>query len=253
VALCCALLDHNGTTFKEESAMPDSSNPFVISYLTLRKAVGIIGIALPFVLVFGKILVFDSPGIETSISAYYYTGMRNVLVGSLCAIAVFMISYHGPERADDLSGDLACLFALGVALFPVAPEANATPQQDVIGGVHYFFAACLFLTLAYFCLVLFRKKAPQPTLQKLQRNKVYAVCGGIILACIVLIIAAGLLPVDSPVRRLSPKFWLESIAVVAFGVSWLTKGEAILKDEVRQPPEAQAVVKASAQAQRPAA
>ena len=33
------------------------------------------------------------------------------------------------------------------------------------------------------------------------------------------------------VDSLAPIFWLESLAVVAFGVSWLTKGEAILKDE----------------------
>ena len=27
-------------------------------------------------------------------------------------------------------------------------------------------------------------------------------------------------------------FWLEAVAIVAFGISWLTKGEAILKDDV---------------------
>ena len=31
--------------------------------------------------------------------------------------------------------------------------------------------------------------------------------------------------------RFSPLFWLEAVAVVAFGVSWLTKGEAILADK----------------------
>ena len=33
------------------------------------------------------------------------------------------------------------------------------------------------------------------------------------------------------VEQLAPRFWLEAIAIVAFGVSWLTKGEAILKDQ----------------------
>ena len=32
--------------------------------------------------------------------------------------------------------------------------------------------------------------------------------------------------------KLNPVFWLESLAIVAFGVSWFVKGEAILKDEV---------------------
>jgi hypothetical protein len=68
--------------------------PLVLSYLGLRKAVGIIGLALPFVLAFGKILL-QSPGIQDSISAYYYTDMGNVFVGSLCAIGVFLMSTRG--------------------------------------------------------------------------------------------------------------------------------------------------------------
>lgn len=234
---------------------PKPGNPLVISYMTLRKAVGAIGIALPFVLAFGNMILFDSPGIQESISRYYYTGMRDVLVGSVCAIAVFMISYHGPERADDISGDFACLFALGVALFPVAPlpPAEPSPVEKWIGALHHFSAACLFLTLAYFSLVLFRKKAPQPTVQKLQRNNVYLGCGAIILACIAAIVLIKLLADGSRIMRFSPVFWLEALAIVAFGFSWLTKGEAILADEEQQPPSAGAAVKESARAQRPAA
>ena len=203
----------------------------VISYLRLRKAVGIIGIALPFVLAFGKILL-DGPGIQSSVSSYYYTVMRDVFVGSLCAIAVFLLSYRGYERKDDIAGDLACVFAIGVALFPVAPDMNPTPRDKVVGGLHLLFAASFFLTLAFFSLALFRKTDPtkRPTRKKLQRNVVYTICGYTILACIALIAIVTLLPSDTPVKRLAPVFWLESIAVVAFGISWLTKGEAILKD-----------------------
>jgi hypothetical protein len=39
------------------------------------------------------------------------------------------------------------------------------------------------------------------------------------------------LPKDSSWLSLKPVFWLESIAVVAFGISWLVKGEAIFKDQ----------------------
>src|SRR2546427_9941788 len=89
----------------------------VLSYLGLRKAVGIIGTALPFVLAFGKILL-ESPGIQSSISSYYHTGMRDIFFGSLLAIAVFLISYHGYQRKDDIAGDLVCVLALGFVLFP---------------------------------------------------------------------------------------------------------------------------------------
>lgn len=209
-----------------------SDSSLVLSYLNLRKAVGIIGASLPFVLALGKILL-DGPGIQDSISGYYYTQMRDVFVGSLCAIAVFLMSYKGYETKDAVAGILACVFALGVALFPTTPSSSPTPHDHLVGGLHYIFAVLFFLTLAYFSLVLFRKTNPDkiPTRQKLQRNNVYTVCGFTILACIALIGLSSLLPEESPVNGLEPVFWLESIAVFVFGVSWLTKGEAILKDK----------------------
>ena len=209
-----------------------SEGNLVLSYLGLRKAIGIIGTALPFVLAFGKVVLGD-PGLQSSLSGYYHTEMRDVFVGSLCAIAVFLMSYRGYERKDDVAGDLACIFALGVALVPMTPELNPTSQDRLIGGLHLLFAASLFLTLAFFSLVLFRKTDPTkpPTRRKLQRNKVYTTCGYTILACIALVPVAALLLGNTAVKDLEPIFWLESIAVVAFGISWLTKGEAILKDE----------------------
>ncbi len=204
----------------------------VLSYLDLRKAVGIIGFALPFVLVFGKILL-QGPGIQSSISSYYYTDMRNIFVGSLCAIGVFLMSTRGYDRRDEIAGILCCVFAVGVALFPTTPDTCATSQEKLIGKLHLSFAALLFLTLAYFSLALFTKTASDstPTPRKLQRNTVYRVCGYIILASILLTVIVSLPTVKSLVERLSPVFWLESSAVVAFGVSWLVKGETILKDQ----------------------
>ena len=210
-----------------------SSESFlVLSYLELRKAVGIIGFALPFVLIFGKMLL-QGPGIQSSISGYYYTDMRNVFVGSLCAIGVFLMSTRGYDRNDEIAGILACAFAVGVALFPTTPDVGATSQDQLIGKVHLSFAALLFLTFAYFSIVLFTKTAPDkiPTPRKLQRNMVYRTCGYTILASILLIVVVALPPIKSLVERLTPVFWLESLAVLAFGVSWLVKGETILKDQ----------------------
>src|SRR3989442_7994060 len=107
-------------------AQRDADNSLVISYLTLRKAIGIIGLLLPFVLSLGKIL-FESSGLETSISAYYYTSMRNVFVGSLCAIGVFLLSYRGFDVRDEIAGKVGCLFAVLTALFPTTP-------RDVLTG-----------------------------------------------------------------------------------------------------------------------
>lgn len=199
----------------------------VISYLALRKIVGVLGLGLPFIVSLGAALVFHQD-LQDSISAYYYTGTRDVFVGLLFAIGVFLLSYRGYERKDSIAGNVACAGALGVALFPTtSPDADhATP----IGVVHYTFAALFFLTLAYFSLFLFTKtNQQQPTIRKRQRNGVYKVCGIVMLVCIVLMLAQNLLTADFR-HQYRTTFVLETAAIVAFGISWLTKGKAILPD-----------------------
>jgi hypothetical protein len=159
--------------------------------------------------------------------------MRDVFVGSMCAMAVFFMSYRGYERQDALAGKLACVFALGVALFPVAPLGSVIVHQKIAGIVHLLCALSFFFTLAYFSLVLFRKTDPAaaPTPRKLQRNAVYTGCGYTILACIALVLVVKATDWDIAHPTLTPVFWLEAVAIVAFGLSWITKGEAILQDE----------------------
>lgn len=206
----------------------------IISYLTLRKLVGLLGIALPFVLVLGGKLIFGVDQ-QSSISSYYHTPMRNVFVGTLCVIGFFLLSYRGYERKDNIVGNLACLFAVGVAFFPTAPDHVISPRDELVGHVHLAFAAAFFTTLIYFSLCLFTKTTPgvAPTPRKRQRNAVYKVCAYVMAACVLLILVISLIPgVRRALQAYAPVFWLEGFAVMAFGISWLTKGEAILGDKV---------------------
>ena len=205
----------------------------VFSYLALRKTIGLLGIALPFVLSLGALILFHA-GIQSSISSYYYTGMRDVFVGTLFVIGFFMLSYKGYERSDDIAGDLGCLFAVGVALFPTTPDTAITSGARLVGYAHLVFAALFFMTLIYFSLFLFTKTDPNksPSRRKLQRNKIYRTCGYMIGICLLLIILFSLLP-DTMVAFLEaykPVYWFETLAILAFGISWFTKGEAILMD-----------------------
>ena len=214
------------------STEPANEKSMIISYLTLRKAIGIMGLALPIVLYFGAEIIFHD-GLQPSLSSYYHTGMGDILVGILVAIGFFLFSYRGYERSDDIAGDLACLFAIGTALFPTAPE-NANPCAPVISEyVHWIFAALFFITLIYFCLFLFTKTYPDRDMspEKIKRNRVYRVCGYIMSLCIVLIAVHGLIMSETSIQTYKPVFWLESITVWAFGFAWITKGEAILRDE----------------------
>jgi hypothetical protein len=222
--------------FRRDTMNPSNvtKDAMVFSYMELRKAVGILGVALPFAVALGGLFVFDN-GIQDSISSYYYTGMRNVFVGVLCAIGVFLLSYKGYDKWDAIAGDVGCVFAVLVALFPTAPAIGATDRQTVIGFVHLGSAAVFFSTLAFFCLFQFVKSDASQvmTSRKKKRNLVYKVCGSIMVACLILIVVAEIVHSrnpDAPFASLNPVFWLESLAIGAFGVSWLTKGEAILKD-----------------------
>jgi len=211
-----------------------NENSSVIPLLKLRKAIGIMGIAFPFVVSLGGLLLFRT-GIQDSISDYYHTGMRDVFVGMLFGIGFFLLSYRGYETADNIAANLGCAFAVGLSLFPTAPEGDVSSTVGLIGHIHLAFGALFFLTLIYFSLFLFTKtsKQLQPTKRKLQRNRVYRICGFAMGACILLITAYYLLPGERTtfLGISHPVFVFEAIMVVAFGISWITKAEAILKDD----------------------
>ncbi len=205
-------------------------NRLVVSYLTVRKIIGVLGVALPFVLIAGGFLLGNDE-VESSLSLYYHTIMRDVFVGMLFAIGLGLLTYAGYDKHDNHVSNLACLLAMGVALFPTDPGDETT---SIIGMLHLVFAGGFFFTLIYFAYFLFTKTAPnqQPTPQKVYRNRVYVTCAIIMLACILAIGGYYLLPeaTAAQIKPYDPVFYLEAIAVVAFGVSWLTKGESIFKD-----------------------
>ena len=200
------------------------------SYLYFRIFIGCIGIAFPFVLLVGQKLL--EGGILNAISDYNYSAsMRNVFVGGLVALGMLLIAYQY-ARVDNIVTTIAGLCAMGVAFFPEAPALSPSHAQQVIGIFHLIFAASFFVILAYIALFLFTKSAASdPTKRKRQRNQVYRVCGGTILACIALLLSLLVVHIPSQISALHPVYWLETVAVVAFGAAWIVKGELLLKDE----------------------
>ena len=90
----------------------------------------------------------------------------------------------------------------------------------------------MLLALAYFCLFLFRRSSPERKLtrRKRHRNMVYRICGLVIVACILVMVSLILKDVARLLRPINPLLCCESLALVAFGVAWLTKGKGILQD-----------------------
>ena len=140
---------------------PDkANNQLVVNYMYLRKTVGWVGTLLPVVLIAGNALFFTTV-LPDSMSSYYYTNMRNVFVGSLCALGVFLIAYVGYDNADRWITNVAGAGAIGVAFCATKPtvcEAGALTcappavrslslEQQIVGDFHLVFAAVTFLAL----------------------------------------------------------------------------------------------------------
>ena len=128
---------------------------------------------------------------------------------------------------EALVGSVAGASAFGLSIFPTTPEggAHATGWVATAGALHLMFPTILFSLLAVFCLVLFIKSGSEPTKEKKIRNRIYQICGWLIVGCIVAAGVAGFALSTDIRAQWRPLFWLESVAVLAFGVSWVVKGE----------------------------
>lgn len=206
---------------------PDRNRDQIISYYTLRMLIGASGILLPFLLIIGKLIYNGSLQIEYSISDYYDNGTAgDILVGVLFALGFFLLSYKGYEPIDSKAANLGCVFALGVALCPTISD------NKVVHVLHFVFAMLLFSVFIFFSIYLFRKSDPAKkcTPQKENRNKVYLVCSIIMIICIAGVAVSNFF-FESLSKTWHFVFWLESIALISFGFSWITKAEFLfLKD-----------------------
>jgi membrane-associated phospholipid phosphatase len=209
----------------------------------MRRMVGLIALTLPLALAAGDILAallapghhFPHPLLQRSISDYYYTPMRDLYVGSLCAIAGFLACSRGYDVHDEITGYLAGVFALGVAFCPsFNPSSSYYTDLDFeFGLIHTAFAALMYLVLAYICIFLFRKSSPEKpfTHRKRKRNRIYEISGLIMVACMMAMVG---LTIRTVVERRHPShwlFWCEALANCAFGIAWLTKGEGFMRDK----------------------
>lgn len=204
----------------------DINNAQLHSYLSLRKAVGWIGILLPFVLVLGNFILFREEKLLHNLSVYYHTGMRDLFVGAICAIALFLFFYRGYDKWDNISANLAGFFALGVAFFPTVEEG----PWDWMAQVHFYSAAFFLVTLALISIFLFTRGEEYTTEMKKKRNLVYRVCGIIMLIALA---AVEVFFLFFNGKNSDTRFVLiaETVTLIAFGISWLTKGGTLYPDK----------------------
>lgn len=193
-------------------------------YLALRQWLGRIGLALPIALVVFRIWDGGETELRTSISAYYYSAMRDVFVGALIAIGLFLITYRGNTWWEWLIATISGVGAIGVALLPTARQCKEadktvffaehcglykhngteTAQPDYffwqdtadyqvssgffsVSTLHFASAAVFLLgvaALAYWAFVTTSDTGVSDPDEKTRRNVFYRRCAIIIVGCI---------------------------------------------------------------------
>jgi hypothetical protein len=210
----------------------------VVSYLALRQMIGWVSLLMPIAIRVGA-YAFEGVHSTHTISAYYYTGMRDVLVSTLVLAGAFLCCYRTPARADNIVAMTTGLAAMGIALFPMDPlyaqpildQFPSTLQKVCyashgILGFHIYFGTCFFLLSFYLVFFRFSAFTPRmPTRQKLIRNRIYKICG---LLMLVALLAIGVLYVANPGDPAI--FWPEAVFVSTYSAAWLVKGQVVLKD-----------------------
>ncbi|WLI91140.1 hypothetical protein Q4S45_08475 [Massilia sp. R2A-15] len=210
---------------------------YVVSYLTLRQMIGWAGLLMPLV-VRGGGLLFEDIASNESISAYYYTDMRDIFVSTLVLVGALLACYRTPQLRDNLASTAAGIAAIGIGLFPMNPSyaaeliaqhphltsADCYSIHGVL-GYHFIFVATFFALSFYLVYFRFAANTPvHPGRNKLMRNRIYKLCG------LVMLLAFAAIGWIALVARGASIFWPESGAVGAFAIAWLVKGQTVLKD-----------------------
>ena len=238
-------MDSTNKTIKPDR-LKEKKNELLYSYMTLRNLIGFSGMILPFALAFTtKVSIVDKV-IEPSISDYYYTSNGDLLVVILCLLGAFLFTYKGYDLMENILSSITAICGIGVAFSPTATKylrdsfSVHTSQMDVpkIFGVerHLIFASLFFIILSLISLIYFpktdkNKKIGGKYTQKDKRNIVFKVCGWIMIICVaILAVYFKSDKFKSMVGDFPIIFTLETIAIEAFAMSWLTKGETIYPD-----------------------
>lgn len=204
------------------------------TYLSLRLGTAATAFLFPLILWLGGRYVADEP-LQSAMSYYYHTNMRDVFVGILFSIGSFLYLYKGFGHRENFALNVAGVLAIGIALFPTGPydpdiaRTDAFLQTPLKPHTHYIHGTCailFFLAIAYVCI--FRAKDSlhlirNPAVEAFYR-RVYVVLGWL------MIIAPAIAAVLGYFRQQifgesenAVIFFVQSGAVWVFSAYWLVK------------------------------
>lgn len=194
----------------------------------IRNLAGFLGMILPWLSLAGAGIVAATVGVPNdfwrtlSISATYY--ITPPLTGVLTTAAIVLMCYDGYDWRDNVVTTVSGVFGILIVLFPcrcsVATEYVGLFQLpvNVSNFIHCFSAGAFFILLSFNSLFLFTLGKSGTKMKKI-KNIIYRVCGIGMMAALILMVI--------PISFFAKTFIVEAIALTFFGISWLTKGQAL--------------------------
>lgn len=198
--------------------MQFQNTPPIFDYKALRLMLGIIAFTMPWVV---TIIAQSS---LPSISASYFTEARDEFVGMLFVVGGLMLAYNGHTNREAWAAKIVAICALLIALFPTTKACGEMSQSAMIHGLA---AVLMFLILAWFCFVPFRRNTKGKGGKKGRRAKLYFTCGCVMIAAMAVGLIGKLALTCQQVDSFDLIYWVEAIALGAFGVAWITAGKII--------------------------
>jgi hypothetical protein len=201
------------------------------AYFSLRVGISGIAFALPLLLWLGGL----ARGLDTllpSMSQYYYSPVRDVFVGALCAIGVFLFLYKGFSHAENWALNLAGILVIGVAMFPTADKAVPGSGDP---SIHVPLAVAFFICIAYVCI--FRAGDTLSLIRDTRRaarlQLLYRVLGAaMVVAPLAAIGVARLMAPPGTLPR--SVFAIEAAGVWVFAAYWLAKSLEIRETDAER-------------------
>ncbi|WP_024768076.1 hypothetical protein [Aquimarina macrocephali] len=207
------------------------------SMYSLRKTIGILGLALP------VLLLVAHQELLSSMSHYYYTAGGVFFILILSAFGLILINYRGyPKKEGEFMSDRLITTTAGICILitVLVPTKSENPlatlfftdtpylfghqSNNLLGTIHLLSAAIFFFLLGYMSFYKFVLNNEASA----SRNKLFRRSGIIIWASVaallLIFIIEKLLGINMDEIFPAYTFWLEWVAVYAFAVAWLVKG-----------------------------
>ena len=223
------------TTLTEIKIRSQKHQLFVLGVLCI--------LLVPLCLLFGLFGLDTNPeGWYQSISRTYHANCKPIMIGELCSIGVYFLTYQGYDWRDRILSLIQGISSYGIVLFPcklpnsVLPIGMFNLNPNLSQKLHVTATAVLFITFFISLEFLFTRSSGTITEKKKLRNKIYYICGGIILFGMILTCLDSLY-FDRYIPNWFPiTIVLEFIMLVPFGFAYMVKSECFkfLNDDYRE-------------------